>query len=252
MDMMEWAVWSLEYLQKARLAIRDDFNGAMQELRGYEGAHRDSWYSSCKNIITTLYHRSAEFAASTQIPNEEFASPEVFEVGLVNYRAWVQTMADELDEEAAKYQRKERVRGAPYLVDVARRQVRNTLAAVDYVLEKRPAAVPNVISPETADLDLIVGLARRFHEAVLSLKHHPHNGATFTVNDEWDCQYLFRSILAADIRDEEWSPSVAGSSGRCEFFLKPLRTMIELKRSQSRGCQENQGRASDGLPRLRR
>lgn len=32
-----------------------------------------------------------------------------------------------------------------------------------------------------------------------------------------------------DIRDEEWNPSVAGSSGRCEFFLKPLRTMIELK-----------------------
>lgn len=232
MDKMEWAVWSLEYLQKARLAIHDDFNGAMEELRGYHGAHRDSWYSSCKNIITTLYHRSAEFAASTQIPNEEFASPEVFEAELVNYRAWVQTMADELEGESAEYQRKERVDGAPFLVDVAKRQVRNTLAAVDYVLEKRLATTPNVISPETADLNLIVGLARRFHEAVLSLKHHPHNGATFPVNDEWDCQYLFRSILAAyvpDIRDEEWSPSVAGSSGRCEFFLKPLRTMIELK-----------------------
>lgn len=229
MDKMEWAVWSLEYLQKARLAIHEDFNGAMEELRGHHRAPRDSWYTSCKSIITALYHRSAEFAASAQIPNESFPSPEVFEAELVNYRAWIQTMSDELDEEAAKEQGKD---GVPYLVDVARRQVRNTLAAVDYVLDKRPAAPTNIIGPETADLNLIVGLARRFHEAVLSLKHHPHNGATFQINDEWDSQYLFRSILAAyvpDIRDEEWSPSVAGSSGRCEFFLKPLRTMIELK-----------------------
>lgn len=232
MDKMEWAVWSLQYLQKARSAIHDDFNAAMEELRGYDGAHRESWYSKCKNIITTLYHRSAEFVASVQIPNEQFASPDAFEVELVDYRAWVQIMAEELQQETADYQRKEGVDGAPFLVEVAIRQVHNTLAAVDYVLEKRPTATTSVISPETADLNLIVGLTRRFHEAVLSLQYHPHNGATLAVNDEWDCQYLFRSILAAyiaDIRDEEWSPSVAGSSGRCEFFLKPLRTMIELK-----------------------
>ena len=232
MDKMEWALWSLKYLQEARLAIHDDFNGAMEELRGYQGAHRQSWYGSCKNIITTLYHRSAEIAASTNIPNEQFASPDVFATELVDYRDWVQTMADELDSEAAKYEKKEEIQGAPFLVDVARRQVHNILAAVDYVLEKKPVVTAAPVSPETTDLDLIVGLARRFHESVLSLKDHPHKGTTFAVLDEWDCQYLFRSILAAyvpDIRDEEWNPSVAGSSARCEFFLKPLRTMIELK-----------------------
>jgi hypothetical protein len=232
MDKMEWALWSLDYLQKARLAMHDDFTGAIEDLRGYQGGHRESWYGSCKNIIGTLYHRSAEIVASTQIPNEEFASPGVFEVELVNYRAWVQTMADELEGEVSKYEKKEGVEGAPYLVQVALRQVRSVLAAVDYVLEKRPVPAARAGGPETGDLDLIVGLARRFHESVLSLKHHPHKGTILAVDTEWDCQYLFRAILAAyvpDIRDEEWNPSVAGSSARCEFFIKPLRTMIELK-----------------------
>ncbi|MCD9148974.1 PD-(D/E)XK nuclease domain-containing protein [Pseudophaeobacter flagellatus] len=232
MDKMEWAVWGLEYLQRARLAIHDDFNAAMEELRGYHTSHRESWYSSCKNIISTLYHRSAEITASTQIPNEEFASPDSFESELVNYRAWLLGMAEELKQESENYRRSNDVDGAPFLVDVANRHVHNILAAVDYVLEKQPAEIPNVISPETADLNLIVGLARRFHEAALSLNHHPHNGTTLEIKNEWDCQYLFRSILAAyvpDIRDEEWSSSVAGSSARCEFFLKSLRAMIELK-----------------------
>src|SRR5690349_9010187 len=35
--------------------------------------------------------------------------------------------------------------------------------------------------------------------------------------------------ISPKVRDEEWNPSVAGSAARCEFFLKPLATMIELK-----------------------
>lgn len=232
MDQMEWALWALEYLHQARKATHDDFNGAMEELRGYQAAHRESWHSSCKNIISTLYHRSAEIVASIQIPNEEFASPQAFEAELLNYRAWVQAMADELCDETVKYEQSNRVAGAPYLVEIANRHVNHVLLAVDYVLAKRPIAPGFPASPETADLNLIAELARRFHESVLSLKDHPHKGPTFAVKDEWDCQYLFRSILAAyvsDIRDEEWNPSVAGSSARCEFFIKPLRAMIELK-----------------------
>jgi hypothetical protein len=70
---MEWALWSLEYLRKARRAIHDDFNGAMGEVRDYAHARHQSWYSSCKNIIHSLYHFSGEFVADTQIPSERFA-----------------------------------------------------------------------------------------------------------------------------------------------------------------------------------
>ncbi|MER9259472.1 hypothetical protein [Mesorhizobium sp. M0619] len=227
---MEWALWGLEYMAKARSAIHDDFNEAMGELRGYTGAHRASWYSSCKNIITTLYHFSMEFVGDTHIPSERFASPEIFENELTNYRAWVQTMAEELDREDQKYQADNKVDGPPFLVTVARRQVGSTAAAIDYVASKK-SQTPSA-NPMEADVDLVLGLARRFHESVLSLKDHPHNGTVFIIKDEWDCQYLFQAILAAyipDVRNEEWNPSVAGSSARCEFYLKPLRALVELK-----------------------
>lgn len=229
-DKMEWALWGLEYLVKARGAIRDDFNGAMGELRDAAGARRESWYSSCKSIITTLYHFSMEFVADTQIPSERFASPDVFETELISYRAWVQRMAEELESEDQKYQAENKVNAPPFLVTVARCQVASVTAAIDYVQSKKPHAL--AANPVEADVDLVLGLARRFHESVLSLKDHPHNGTVFTIKDEWDCQYLFRAILAAyiaDVRDEEWNPSVAGSSARCEFFLKTLHAMVELK-----------------------
>lgn len=230
MDKMEWAVWSLGYLRDARSAIHDDFNDTMGELRGYQGAHRESWYGSCKNIVSTLYHFSMEFVAETKIPSESYASPDDFERKLEGYRAFVQGMVTELDAEDAKYQKAHKVDGPPFLVSATYRQVHYLLSAVDYAISKKPAAVP--ATPQGADLQLIAGLARRFHESVLSLATHPHGGTVLEVKDEWDSQYLFRAILAAyvaDIRDEEWNPSVAGTSGRCEFFLKTLRAMVELK-----------------------
>lgn len=142
-------------------------------------------------------------------------------------------MTDELVSEAEKYKKAHRG-GPPSLVHVAMRQVNNVAGALDYVRSKEPDAgsAAGSTDPVEADIDLIAGLARRFHEAVLSLAKHPYGGVPVKITDEWDCQYIFRAILAANspqVRDEEWNPSVAGSAARCEFFLKPLATMIELK-----------------------
>lgn len=139
-------------------------------------------------------------------------------------------MADELYQEDQKFRAKNKMGESPYLITIARRQVVRIGNAIDYVHSKKPK-IPNANYVET-DIDLIIRLARRFHESALSLREHPHNGTIFSIGNEWDCQYLFRALLAAyitDVRDEEWNPSVAGSSARCEFFLKTLSTMIELK-----------------------
>lgn len=232
MDRMEWALESLEYLRKARIAIDEEFRNAMQDAKGYPGSWKDPWHGASRDVISNLYHHSEEFVADIRIPNEMFASPEQFEQGLVTYRAFVQAMADDLDKEQADYEKKHNLVGAPHIVDVARRQVFHVMGAIDHALSRRPAPPAAAIDPEQTALDLVVALTRRFHESVLALKTHPHGGATYAINDEWDCQYLFRSILAAyfpDVREEEWSPSVGGSASRCEFFIKPLRTMIELK-----------------------
>lgn len=230
MNEMQWAEWSLEYLLKARTAIHEDFGAAMNELRGYGHMHRESWYSSCKNVISNLYHYSAEFVAETEIPNQKFSSPAVFERGLREYQMFVDEMLSEIQCEDEKYQAINKVNGPPFLITIAYRQVLAVKGAVDYVASKKPSLPsPN---PVQSDIALVGSLARRFHEAVLSLSQHPHGGEILNINNEWDCQYLFRSILAAyipDVRDEEWNPSVAGTSARCEFYLKTLRTMVELK-----------------------
>ncbi len=202
----------------------------MGEIPGYHGARGESWYSTCKNIIQTLYHYSLEFVGGLQIPSAEFPSPGAVEEKLAEYRAFVHAMLVDLNREEDAYRAKHKVDGPPFLVSAARKQVSYLLSAIDYVTSKRPK--PIAAAPEIDDVDIIVELGRRFHESVLSLRKHPHGGSTIEVGDEWDCQYLFRAILAgyfADIRDEEWNPSVAGTSARCEFFLKTLRLMVELK-----------------------
>jgi hypothetical protein len=230
MTEMEWALSGLRYLAKARASIHNEFNDVMSEVRLYAHARNEPWYPVCKSIIPSLYHYSMEFVAEEAIPSSEFSSPASFASKLVSYRAFVGTMITELDEQSALYKKVKQSAGLPFLVTAARKMTEHVLDSIDYVLSQKPPS--NVSEGIGTDLAFVVQLSRRFHEAVLSLKAHPHGGTAWQVSNEWDCQYLFRSILAAyfpDVRREEWNPSVAGSSARCEFFIKPLRMMIELK-----------------------
>jgi hypothetical protein len=239
MDKMEWAQWGLEYLRKARAEIHGDFNEVMNEFRGSHAVHRESWFSASKNIVSTLYHYSMEFVEDRTIPGSRYASPQAFQDKLDEYHAFVDGMKAQLIEEDKKYKEISKTDDMQWLVSEAFRPVIYLLDAVEYVQSK----VPNFaqVAPEMNDIQVVEKMARRFHESVLSLARHPRSKPTLAVEDEWDCQYLFRSILASyfpDIRDEEWGPSVAGSAARCEFFLKTLRTMIELKYVRSRADQK--------------
>jgi REase_DpnII-MboI len=230
MTEMEWALFGIQYLSDARASIHDEFNDVMKEIREYAAARTEPWYPICKNIIQSLYHYSLEFTASKMIPSSEFSSPASFASELVNYRAFVTKMITDLDEQTALYEKTNEVSGPPFLVSAACKMATRVLESIDYVFSQKPPS--NVADGIKNGLELIVQLSRRFHEAVLSLKIHPHGGSVWQVSNEWDCQYLFGSILAVyfpDVRKEEWNPSVAGSSARCEFFIKPLRMMIELK-----------------------
>ena len=230
MTEMEWALFGLRYLGDARVSIHDEFNDVMNELSQFAQARNEPWYPVCKSIIPSLYHFSLEFTEEKKIPSNKFSSPASFASELVGYRTFVETMVSELDEQTALYEKTNKVTGPPFLVAAACKMTAYVLEIIDYVLSQKPPS--NVAEGIRSDLEFIMQLVRRFHEAVLSLKVHPHGGTVWQVSNEWDCQYLFRSILAAyfpDVRREEWNPSVAGSSARCEFLIKPLRMMIELK-----------------------
>jgi hypothetical protein len=230
MDEMAWALSGLKYLREARSSTHGELNDVMKEVRETaQVARSEPWYAACKSITPALYHYSEEFPGDGKIPGDTYASPQDFAVSLAGYRALVEQMRSELDREDAAYRKANKVDGSPFLVEAVRARVAYFLEAIEHVEKQRPSSLSTGL---VNDLSLATRLAARFHESVLALRKHPHNGTLFTINDEWDCQYLFRSVLAAyfsDIRIEEWNPSVAGSSSRCEFFLKEQRLMIELK-----------------------
>ncbi|MCJ1815722.1 PD-(D/E)XK nuclease domain-containing protein, partial [Klebsiella quasipneumoniae] len=63
-----------------------------------------------------------------------------------------------------------------------------------------------------------------------------HDGrTTLVINDEYDVQDLVHALLTLhfdDIREEEASPSCAGSSSRQDFLLKKERIVIEVKKTR--------------------
>jgi hypothetical protein len=221
MDEMTWALYALKYLRDARSSTHDELNDVMNEVRETaQVAQSESWYAACKSITQALYHYSAEFPGDGKIPGDTYASPQDFAVRLVEYRAFVEGMRSELNQEDGAYRKAHGVGGPPFTIEAVRSRVEYFLRAIEHVAKQRPSTFSTGL---VNDLALATRVATRFHESVLALKKHPHGGTLFTILDEWDCQYLFRSILAAyfsDVRIEEPNPSVAGSSSRCEFFLK--------------------------------
>jgi hypothetical protein len=236
MNDMEWAIFGIGYLKSARSSTHEVFDETMNEFRGFHGAQREPWYSECKNIIQSLYHYSLEFTGDEKIPGENFSSPSHFIERLTEYQKFVRKMVDDLDSASTMYMKKHEYDSPPFLITTVKERALYILDAVDYVVSRRPkldtADIANTASSIANEVSVVTKLATRFHESALALKQHPHGGATFGIENEWDCQYLFRAILAAyfrDVRVEEWGPSLAGSSARCEFFIKPAKMLIELK-----------------------
>ncbi|MEM8721732.1 MAG: hypothetical protein AAGE84_20950 [Cyanobacteria bacterium P01_G01_bin.39] len=79
-------------------------------------------------------------------------------------------------------------------------------------------------------------ICSRFHQVVRQMRSRHDNRPTLEINDEYDVQDLFNSLLTLyfdDIRREESNPSYAGSNSRSDFLLKPEQTVIEIKKTRS-------------------
>lgn len=78
-------------------------------------------------------------------------------------------------------------------------------------------------------------ISNRFHAVVMRLRQRYDSRPTIDVNDEYDVQDLFHSLLTLyfnDIRAEEWNPSYAGGSSRSDFLLPDINTIIEIKKTR--------------------
>lgn len=90
-----------------------------------------------------------------------------------------------------------------------------------------------------ADVEL---LAKRFHKIARQLRSRHANRTSILIEDEYDVQDLFHSLLNIyfdDIRPEEWTPSYAGSCSRMDFLLKNEKIVIEIKKTR-KGLQEKE------------
>lgn len=110
--------------------------------------------------------------------------------------------------------------------------------AFDAAKADLPYAHPLNSSPaikETDRLELIISVLERFPAFCRQLKKRYNDRDTIEMNDEYDVQDLVHALLTLhfdDVRQEEASPSYAGSSSRQDFLLKKEKIVIEVKKTR--------------------
>jgi hypothetical protein len=84
-------------------------------------------------------------------------------------------------------------------------------------------------------VEALYRIGDRFHLVVKQLRVRRESRSTIDVNDEYDVQDLFHSLLRIpfdDVRPEEWTPSYAGGASRMDFLLPEIEAVVEIKKSR--------------------
>ena len=84
------------------------------------------------------------------------------------------------------------------------------------------------------DLNAIELICNQFHQVVQRMRSRHSDRTPLTINDEYDVQDLFYSLLAlyfSDIRREEYIPSCAGKNSQADFYLEQEKILIEIKKT---------------------
>ena len=88
---------------------------------------------------------------------------------------------------------------------------------------------------EISPIDNIELIIEKFHRVARQLRSRYADRSTLEIEDEYDVQDLFHSLLQIyfdDIRPEEYTPSYAGSASRVDFLLKTEKIIIEIKKTR--------------------
>ncbi|CAM5198384.1 hypothetical protein CDEN61S_00745 [Castellaniella denitrificans] len=101
----------------------------------------------------------------------------------------------------------------------------------DDIDDAGPTSATGKINP----IAQIENLCDRFHLVASQLRDRYSDRETLDIQDEYDVQDLFHSLLHIhfeDIRPEEWAPSNAGKATRLDFLLKQERIIVEIKKTR--------------------
>jgi len=104
------------------------------------------------------------------------------------------------------------------------------------------------ITPESNESDFtedfLNSVFENFHGFYRQLVNRHANRTSIDIKDEYDVQDLIHAILKLkfkDIREEEYTPSYAGSATRVDFLLKNENIVIEIKKTRDRLADKEVG-----------
>jgi hypothetical protein len=117
--------------------------------------------------------------------------------------------------------------------------VKGLVAAILARVKRNPRSLKQIAQSAAAmglkNPDDLYRLAERFHLVARQLRERHGSRTTLEVEDEYDVQDLFHSLLMLyfdDIRKEEWAPSYAGGASRIDFVLPELEMVLEIKKTR--------------------
>ena len=93
----------------------------------------------------------------------------------------------------------------------------------------------NIHRKASKALEKIELICNKFNKVSRQMRSRYNARPTLTINDEYDVQDLFHSLLTLyfnDIRKEEGISSYAGSNSRADFLLKQEQILIEIKKTR--------------------
>lgn len=82
---------------------------------------------------------------------------------------------------------------------------------------------------------IVENICYKFHSVARQLQSRHSDRSTIEIEDEYDVQDLLHALLKLhfdDVREEEYTPSYAGSSSRVDFLLKNENIIIEVKKTR--------------------
>ena len=122
--------------------------------------------------------------------------------------------------------------------DAYRGGVRNAISVLESLIDEVKEYwedEPESCVQELSAIDKVELLIRRFHKVARQLRSRHASRNTIEIEDEYDVQDLFHSLLRIyfdDVRAEEYTPSYAGAASRVDFLLKEEKIIIEIKKTR--------------------
>lgn len=122
--------------------------------------------------------------------------------------------------------------------DAYRGGVRNAISVLESLIDEVKEYwedEPESHVQELSAINKVELLIRRFHKVARQLRSRHGSRNTIEIEDEYDVQDLFHSLLRIyfdDVRAEEYTPSYAGAASRVDFLLKEEKIIIEIKKTR--------------------